>query len=414
MIIIAENKQNHYLIKQFLIETNHHDFIDDLPQTKGGIHGVLKPSDLKISQNQGGVHTALNTRVVSQDTKIKNDDTLVDELIKKRPKFKGIRRWKMIPLIVLSLLYANNLDKAAIEMAKDQNQSHQAKVQPKTVKDIILDDEASAAGNEEENVIDYNTFIEKEEVIKSIIKHEGFRGLPYPDHAQWSVGHGTKVHSAANIGKGKHDELEKDYKIAKSKGTRSLTKWVEGKIPGWRKKFFAEYGVASDNKNKFDEINEEQAGLAAEKRIKQAIEAMQKIKYFDNLPSNVKRAFFDMAYNMGSGFINEFTKFDEAIRYSAIALNNSPIDTKEIEVANELFSIAADEILYNYIPSDKEGDLMLKIRGKTKYHKDLKKSGRPQKNAELVRQGISIEDLDYIPQNFQNESLKRVYSNLFT
>ena len=49
----------------------------------------------------------------------------------------------------------------------------------------------------------------------------------------------------------------------------------------------------------------------------------------------------------------------------------------------------------------------------TKYHQDLRKSGRPQRNAELVRRGIENPELYMQPENFQNESLKKVYSHLF-
>ena len=73
MIIIAENKKNHYLIEKFLIES---DSFDD-----------------NLSQDQGGLHK----RLVHQDDIIEKDDTLVDKLIKKRPQFLGIKNFLKIP-----------------------------------------------------------------------------------------------------------------------------------------------------------------------------------------------------------------------------------------------------------------------------------------------------------------------------
>ena len=57
------------------------------------------------------------------------------------------------------------------------------------------------------------------------------------------------------------------------------------------------------------------------------------------------------------------------------------------------------------------------IKGKTKYHSDLQRSGRPQENYELIKKGIEDIRISITPRNFQdqdtNESLKRVYKHLF-
>ena len=374
MIIIAENKYNHKLIKNFLIENN--NFIDDL------------------GQDQGGLHKVLDTKIISQDETIDKDSTLFNTFIKEKPKFKGIKKFAIIPLIALASLYSNNLDKAAVEFSKSND------ITPVAAKELILDEE-----DKEIAKVDYDTFVDYDEVVKKIIDHEGFDGLPYLDHHQWSIGHGTKVYSSADLGEGEHERLKADYK-KKSKRGMSRAKWIETTIPGWREKFFAEYNISSDKKSKHSPVSQDQAAKAAKIRIKIAISEMEKIQNFEKLPENVKRAFFDMAYNMGSGFLNKFVRFDEAIKFAISILSSSSLNLEEVKVANKLFSLAADEILYNYNPDGSK-------RGDTKYHKDLKKSGRPQRNARLVRRGIENPKQRFEFKNFQNESLKKVYNYLF-
>ena len=117
-----------------------------------------------------------------------------------------------------------------------------------------------------------------------------------------------------------------------------------------------------------------------------------------------------MAYNMGPGFLDKFKNFNETMRHAAIVLDSEDLSEEEVEVAINLFEIAAKEILYNF---NEDGT----IKGKTKYHSDLQRSGRPQENYELIKKGIEDIRISITPRNFQdhdtNESLKRVYRHLF-
>ena len=98
------------------------------------------------------------------------------------------------------------------------------------------------------------------------------------------------------------------------------------------------------------------------------------------------------------------------MHHAAIVLDSEDLNEEEVKIAINLFEIAAEEILYNF---NEDGT----IKGKTKYHSDLQKSGRPQENYELIKKGIDDIRISITPKNFQNkstnESLKKVYSHLF-
>lgn len=373
MIIIAENKKNHYLIKKFLIET---DSFDD-----------------SLSQDQGGLHRKL----ISQDEIIKNDDTLVDKLIEKRPQFLGIKNFLKIPFIVIPLLWSNNLDDASIEISRQNN------IPIEQVKDTILNSDNLNYS------FDYNSEVEFEDLVKKIMAHEGFESLPYPDVEQWSIGYGTRVSDDLTFSVKKGASLRSDYQKAKKKGERGIIKWISSvpELRGWKKKFLKKYGIKSKLTKDNTTISSAEGEIASRKSVKAAKEAMERIEYFEKLPQNVKIAFFDMAYNMGTGFLKKFKNFNKAISYAATVLSSNNLTYEEIDVANNMFSLAADEILYNF---EDDGTT---LRGLTKYHRDLRKSGRPQRNAELVRRGIEDPELYMQPENFQNETLKKVFKHLF-
>ena len=198
MIIIAENKKNHYLIKKFLIESD--SFDDNLRQDQGGLHRIL----------------------VHQDDIIEKDDTLVNKLIKKRPQFLGIKNFLKIPLIAITLLWSNNLDDASLEISRQNN------IPVEQVKETILSDDNINYSFE------YNTDVEFEDLVKKIMAHEGFEGLPYPDVEQWSIGYGTRVSDDLTFSVEKGDKLRKSYDKIKSKGPKAIIKWISSGLISMR------------------------------------------------------------------------------------------------------------------------------------------------------------------------------------
>ena len=130
------------------------------------------------------------------------------------------------------------------------------------------------------------------------------------------------------------------------------------------------------------------------------------LKYWKFLPSNVKEAYLDLAYNMGKGFLKKFKNFHKAVALAGDILSQKQLSEEDISYANMLFKEAADQLLYNY---DDEGE----SRGETKYHSDLKSSKRPQGNADKISKGIENPQMYFKSLDFQNESLKSVYKHLF-
>tara|TARA_B100000963_G_C22616367_1_gene667559 strand:- start:130 stop:1332 length:1203 start_codon:yes stop_codon:yes gene_type:complete len=399
MIIIAENKKNHYMIKNFLVDFKNYQSINENNSEK--FHPVFK---LPGQDNPVGEYPIITDKDDRPATKKE-----IEFVAKKNPKYKSflnkfLSTSKFImPFMAAVLLYnSTNInskeEKAAIEHIKKANS-------PKNVENIIQN-------NESEDLVfslEYDKKADREEVKQSILGHEGFKGLPYLDHHQWSVGHGTKAFSDADLDEGEHERLEKDFEKQRKKGV-SRAEWINKTIPDWRKKFFDTYSIQADNESKTAPINLQQAGIAADQEVAHVIAKMNKVKYFKVLPKDTKQAFYDMAYNMGPGFLDKFKNFNETMHHAAIVLDSEDLNEEEVKVAINLFEIAAEEILYNF---NEDGT----IKGKTKYHSDLQKSGRPQENYALIKKGIEEIRISITPRNFQNkntnESLRKVYSNLF-
>lgn len=408
MIIITEDKQSHRLIKKFLmesgIERNHKDVqlnltpVSEFPENNDvqlDLQPVVDPEEEKVYTKQ---------KIIKPNSKEFKALVAKDS---RYNKLKNIATKSLLTLgIVASLWNAIPQSNSGISQANLQTQSQQLETEDQ-VKNQLIEDNPEMETEIEEAFnfdISYDVSVDKEKVVKSIIQHEGFRGLPYPDESQWSVGNGTKVYPGADFDNADFSALRREYLAKRAKGERALRKWVESKIPGWRAKFFQEYGIQNDGLHKTSLITKDQAKKAAKISINKAMEAMQKIDYYDRLPENIKFAFIDMAYNMGPGFIVKFQNFNKAIEFAAEALNNPDVSESDIEVANELFEIAANEILYNL---NDDGT----IKGSTKYSKDL--PDRSAKNANLVRKGIESPQIEVTPKNFQNESLRKIYSHLF-
>jgi len=427
MIIIAENKKNHYLIKKFLIESG----IED-DSSKRYVNLTPISDQPPGSDPEKYVQTGL--KPVGQEN-VYVDEEAVDENSKEfkalttiAPKYNKLSSYASRGMITLGMIVAlwNSIPDyvkfSGSSQGSRQTYSMQQKETENKIKHTLISQKPeeknkiektfSEIENDAEDLnfsIEYDQGTDREEVKQNILRHEGFRGLPYLDHHQWSIGHGTIAFTDANLGEGEHERLENDWKEQRKKGV-SKADWIEKTIPEWRKKFFDTYSIQNDNASKTAPINLQQAGIAADQEVAHVISEMNKVKYFKVLPKDTKQAFYDMAYNMGPGFLDKFKNFNETMHHAAIVLDSENLNEEEVKVAINLFEIAAEEILYNF---NEDGT----IRGETKYHSDLKSSGRPLENYELIKKGIEDIRISITPKNFQNkstnESLKRVYSHLF-
>lgn len=426
MIIIAENKKNHYLIKKFLIESG-------IEQEHKDVQFGLTPVSDHPPGSDPDKYVQTGLKPVGQKN-IYVDKETVDEESKEFealtavvPKYNKLASYASRGMITLGMIVAlwNSIPDYVKFSGSSQGSRQTYSMQQKDVEDKIKNtlisqnpEEKSKIENTfseiqnndaEENLnfsIEYDQSTDREKVKQNILRHEGFKGLPYPDHHQWSVGHGTKVFSDADLDENEHAKLKKAYRKAARSG--NLGKWVEKEIPGWRKKFFDTYSIEDDNASSTSPVSLEQAGIAADEEVTHVIDQMKKVKYFKVLPQDTKQAFYDMAYNMGPGFLKKFKNFNETMHHAAIVLDSEDLSEEEVEIAINLFEIAAKEILYNF---NEDGT----IKGKTKYHSDLE--DRSLENYELIKKGIEDIRISISPKNFQdkssNESLKRIYKHLF-
>ena len=283
----------------------------------------------------------------------------------------------------------------------------------------------------------YDKEISKDKVLRSIIRSEGYSELPYPDEKQWSVGHGTEVsrtHTGKTISKSTWQSLEKAFKRMSHSQKKA---WFAKHYPNWRSDFYTKYGISAEQQalDSDDGISLANARIAASSTLDELISKMENVakydfsqvsgsksdilKYWKFLPSNVKEAYLDLAYNMGKGFLKKFKNFHKAIALAGDILSQSELSMQDIEYANVFFAEAADQLLYNYNPIEVDDDGNVsggELKGLTKYHQDLRSSERPQRNSSKIKKGIENPE-EYLKtlqtSNFQNESLKRVYSHLF-
>ena len=284
----------------------------------------------------------------------------------------------------------------------------------------------------EQLTISYESDIDQESMLDSVVEKEGFRTVPYPDESQWSVGNGTRVsktHTGKEITAAQWEKLKEEFK---SYSHKQKVDWLKKNYPNWKSDFYKKYEISDELKRNDpkDEISEETARAAAEIHLNELIAEMENIakydfssvtgekedilKYWKYLPKNVKKAYLDLAYNMGKGFLIKFKNFHKAIALAGDILSKPNLTQQDIEYANVFFKEAADQLLYNYNPIEvnKKGKVSGgDLRGKTKYHADLNR--RSKENASLIRQGIDDHSFYLKSVNFQNESLKKIYSHLF-
>ncbi len=356
MIIIAENKKNHYLIKKFLIET---DSFDD-----------------NLSQDQGGLHR----RLISQDEILDAGDPLVDKLIKKRPKFAGIKNFLKIPFIVIPLLYSNNLDDASIKMSQHINNSNSVEQEnkknttPSEVKKSILNKDdnsseisnASQASNEKINLLRISR--------ERIISLEKYKPFPYQDRGGISIGYGTQITTNGDASKLKNNgdwretlykkcglteseiEIEKkeSYEDEKKLYIKSLRKKIS-KIkyklsPSYHIKFKKDYVKRLKNLILILESRIEAAqkrGIISNKLASICLDKDLKFIFDKRVPANFKNNFYlmhenirivviDMYYNIGPWFLDKtYTNFYKHLNsYIKSLKNNSSSKTISENVKN--------------------------------------------------------------------------------
>ena len=356
---------------------------------------------------------------------------------------------KILPVTVLMLAMSYYFDK---KDNNSQNASQDTKAVVTLTKQIEKPENKKAfikqiqSDNEIEYAYDlipqpeYEKEISTDSIIKDILEHEGYASLPYPDEKQWSIGYGTRVSDskASFLTKDQAKKLRKQYNQIKSKvyhknkkvnanrKNKALKNWVMSKYRNWENDFYQKYKIPDEIQTKNNSIvgiSKETAKIAADSTLRNIINKMsktsyeygdnQKQMYFDVLPSHIKKVFYDLAYNMGLGFLDKFVQFNNNIEAAAVILTKDVLTNDDIQDAEMFFKSAANELLYNYKEdgSYKNGK---KENSKTSYHKQNKK--RALTNFKIMNKPIDIEEYSQKMKKLQKEhkTLRSVYKNLFS
>ena len=409
MIIIAENKKNHYLIKKFLIETD--SFDDSLSQDQGGLHRIL----------------------ISQDEVIDKDDPLVDKLIKKRPRFSGIKKFLKIPFIVIPLLYSNNLDDASIKMSQHINSNSisqsssdlgQKKTTPEEVKMSILNQNTDDNKNFESNQSNSDKINLLKLSRKRIIELEKYKPFPYQDMKGISIGYGTQIVSRGDASKlknsgnwrdliykkcglseqeieaEKQNSYDEERKLYIESLRKKISKIEEKLDPSYHLKFKKDYVKRLKNlilifksrikaAQKRGIISEKLAGICLDKELefifnKKIPENFQNNFYLMHV--NIRIVVVDMYYNIGPWFLEKtYPNFYNYLNDYIKSLKNNSSSMKISENMKNIY----EEIKHR----------------SPDYH--LQNKDRAKKNVKLLEEAY----LEY-SQN-ESKSIKNTYNFLF-
>ena len=413
MIIIAENKKNHYMIKNFLVDFESYQSINENNSEK--FHPVFQ------GEVPGGHHPVGEFPIV-KDKEIVTDESdrlatksEIEFVANKNPKYKSYLQKFLntsrfiLPFMAAVLLYNSTHfnspeQEAAVEMIKQANQEKTTPEKVNTEADVI---------------IDFNKSLSFEHILDIIGKNEGFRPTPYPDHHQWSIGYGSRVSDDPDsfIDTSYHNQIRSEYdalylEYARSRDDQSLQKLIDFSNKYYGRKFDKKTKKFKSIDNKWyqdlhgldtlpetcEPITEEKAKKMLADKVKHELNRLKQFSKFDfnKMPVSVQEALTDMAYNMGGGFINKFKKLHKLFQ-----------ELDSISSIGE--KTPSEATLYVY------KDLLEEITKEifdSKYRKDLKT--RASKNIEKILN--ALDDLGIVDapiKTFQNESIKKIYKHLF-
>ncbi len=405
MIIIAENKKNHYLIKKFLIETG-------LENDSSKRHFDLKPvSNVPPGDNpekyvQLGLKPVGSKNIHTDSEEILPNNEKFLELVKKDRKYKKLARLAakgLLTFVMIAKLFdavpsspdIQHVAEHEVEREMIAKSPSDAKIIKKTFDDIQKE-------NTEDVIIDYDKIASFNEIIDIIISHEDFRSTPYPDFKQWSIGYGSRVSDKRGsfINKAKHSKLRPEYNRLYRRYRRSgsnadlkrLLRWTNKNYSG---NWYRDLHNIKDNTKKIviSPLTRDQGKEMLINSLKRELSRLQSNAKFklDKMPENIQIALSDMAYNMGGSFINKFAKLHECLVLIDKIQRKSNITKLDQDVLEDLFVSASQEIQDSL------------------YYEELPE--RAKSNITLVKN--AIENFKIMDRESSNESLKKVYSHLF-
>ena len=415
MIIIAENKKNHYLIKKFLIETG---IEKDSSKRQFNLKPIsnIPPGDNPEQYVQLGLEPVRSQNIHTDTEEILPNNEKFLELIKKDKKYKklsnlaskGLLTFLMIAKLFdavpnqQSSLDTNQPKITAQKAAEDEVEKEMIAKSPIDTAEIKATFNDIQKENTADVIIDYDKIASFNEIIDIIISHEDFRSTPYPDHKQWSIGYGSRVSdkNGSFISKSQHNKLRPEYNKLYRRYQRSgneadlkrLIRWTNKNYSGnWYKDL---HNIEENTQEVLIlPLTQAQGKEMLVESLKIELQRLQSNAKFklEEMPVNIQIALSDMAYNMGGGFIIKFKKFHDCLILIDKIQRKNNITKIDQDVLEDLFIAASQEIQDSL------------------YFEDL--PNRAKSNMTLVKN--AIENFKITDRKSSNESLKKVYSNLF-
>ena len=413
MIIVAENKKNHYMIKNFLVDFKNYQSINENNNEK--FHDAF--SDISGQENPVGFYPKIKDKdkITITDQERPTTKAEINFIADKNPKYKSFLNKFLntsrfiLPFMAAVLLYNSthfnsSEQKAAIEIIKQANQEEKTS------------EEVSA---EEDVIFNFDKNLSFERIIDIVGENEGFRPTPYPDHHQWSIGYGSRVSDNPDsfIDTSYHDQIRSEYdslytEYARSPDEQSLKKLTDFADKYYGRKFEKKSKTFKSTPSKWykdlhgldtlpencEPVSKEKAEEMLKAKINHELNRLKKsAKFdFDKMPVSVQEALIDMAYNMGGRFILKFKKLHKLLQ--------------EIDSINDIEEKTPSEATL-YVYKDLLDEITKEIFD-SKYRKDLKT--RANKNIEKILN--ALDDLGIVDapiKTFQSESIKKIYKHLF-
>lgn len=431
MIILSENKQNHYLIKNFLIESN------IISEQHKDVQFGLKPISDTDNPN---LQTVVDTPIFDQNAPASEE--MINKVIKKHPKFSGLKKLlakgAFISTLAAALLWNSNIQQGSREIARGNaglNTPQAAQIitgspEISSPEELATNDESAEEVQQTKapevstpKVRTEQSISEKaEQRIKSF---ENYVPYPYQDRSGISIGYGTQFLRNTRIEDLPEDWKNKLYKhcgfsdseikmllstdftdiseAAKDLIDTEIAKIEEKLAPDYKIKYPEDHVKAlkrrirslERKKTKIDDrgiISVEIANQCFSKDLNSILSSAITRNFTDqtldfySMDPDVQLVVIDMYYNIGEFFLETtYRKFYQELKEYIVALNSG--DTKKItESLNKLH-----ENLKNKSPS---------------YHKQNGK--RASANVDLLSQA-----LERSKQVKENKSLKNAYLHLF-
>ena len=220
-----------------------------------------------------------------------------------------------------------------------------------------------------------------EESSQQILDHEGFRGTPYQDNTQVSIGPGVYVSNMKLNKLLKKKDVIKKFKI----GGKTKTK----KIKFWQNNLYKTYNVPDSIafKDEYGKIKEETGNHIFTIKKNAIDETFKKTAgYYEVFPERIQAALGDLAYNLGPYFIKKFKNFDFFMTQAALEITKGNIAAANIHLLS-----AGEELM------------------DSKYAKDLPR--RAKHNYDRITQPINLDydaKLSVVIEN-KKYSLKKVF-----